>query len=135
MNINDTYDTLLKKLKSKFKQLNNYLDNFYNMNKITIDGVSYDVEGNNVSIVKKRILVDGKVIVDNISGNTVHVKWEGDLAKLDCTSCEIVGNVHGKVDATSVVCGDVGGDIDATSVKCGNVAGDIDAVSVKRRKS
>jgi len=133
MNINDTYDTLVKKVKSKFKKLNNYFDNF--MNKITIDGVSYDVEGKNVSVVNRRIIVDGKVIVDNIISNTVHIKWEGELAKLDCTSCEIVGNVHGKVDATSVVCGDVGGDIDATSVKCGNVAGDIDAVSVKHRKS
>lgn len=100
------------------------------MNKLIVNGIEHMVEGNNVSIVKRSIVVNGKIIVDNIVGDSVHVKWEGDLANLDCTSCEITGNVNGRVDSTSVRCGNVGGNVDATSVRCGNIGGRVDATSV-----
>lgn len=89
-------------------------------NRITINGETFDV--------------DGKVVKEGLSGD-VHVKFEGDLAKLDCNTCTITGNVYGKVNANTVHCRDVGGDIDANTVHCGNVAGDIDANSIRCQNS
>lgn len=144
------YDQLLGKVRNRLAKVNKSFDNLLeNMNKLIIDGITHEVEGNNVSIVKKSVRVNGKVIVDNIESDTIHIKWEGDVANLDCTSCDITGNVTGNVEATRVTCGNVGGDVectsiqcddvqgnvDATSVKCGNVGGSVDGVSVKHRKS
>ncbi len=127
----NVYDDLMLNLRKQLNNLNKFFDN---MNKLIVDGKSYDVKGTNVSVSRNIIKVNGVTIVDNIVSDTVHIKWEGDVANLDCTSCEITGNVQGKVNATSVKCGDVGGNIDATSVKCENVAGKIDAVSVTHKK-
>lgn len=76
-------------------------------------------------------MANGFVIVEDLHGD-VHVKFEGDLASLDCTSCEISGSVHGDVDGTNVVCGDVGGSVDATNVRCKNINGNVDAVNVSK---
>lgn len=100
---------------------------------IKINGTTYTVpDGASVSIHNGSVVINGSSIMTGLSGN-VHVEWHGDLAKLDCQSCTIHGNVAGNVDAQSVKCGNVGGDIDAQSVTCGDVNGDIDAMSVTRR--
>lgn len=99
------------------------------MNNITINGRSFSVKGNNISVINNRVIVDGVVIEDGLSG-IVEVKFEGDIASLRCDgSATINGNVMGNVDAGgSVDCGDVGRNVDASgSVRCGNVGGDIDA--------
>lgn len=103
-------------------------------NRITINGETFDVSGNSISIKNGKVTVDGKVVKEGLSGD-VHDKFEGDLAKLDCNTCTITGNVHEKVNANTVHCRDVGGDIDANTVHCGNVAGDIDANSVRCQNS
>jgi hypothetical protein len=116
------------------------------MGRITINGRTSEVSGRNITIVNRRVYVDGKLVEEipqNEAEETVHIKWEGPLANLDCTTCEISGSVEGDVDATTVniggnvggsidgtsvnVKGSVGGDIDGTTVNAGDVAGDIDA--------
>ena len=138
MNVFDRIEKWLDELPTKIKK--------FVMNKITINGESHDVEGTNVVVRRGKVLVNGKVIKDGLTG-TVKVEWEGDLASLDCTQAVVNGNVHGDVDGatitvngevagdidgTSVKCGDVGGDVDGTSVTCGKVKGDVDAMTVKK---
>lgn len=116
------------------------------MNIITINGESHDVEGDNVVVRRGKVLVNGKVIKDGLTG-TVKIEFEGDLAHLDCTSAVVNGDVHGDVDGTTLTvngdvsgdldgttikCGDVGGDVDGTTVTCGKVKGDVDAMTVKK---
>jgi len=122
MNVFDRIEKWLDELPAKIK--NSF------MNIITINGESHDVEGNNVVVRRGKVLVNGKVIKDNLSG-TVKIEWEGDLASLDCTQAVVNGNVHGDVDGTTItVSGDVSGDVDGTTIKCGDVAGDVDATTV-----
>jgi len=102
------------------------------MNRITINGETFIVEGNNVSVSGNKIRVDGKVIKGELEG-VVKVEWSGDLASLDCTNATINGDVHGDVDCTNITCGNIGGDVDGTNVKCGNIGGDVDANKVTRR--
>jgi len=100
------------------------------MNKIIINGTSYDVKGRNINVRNNRVFVDNQLVVEGMSG-TLKIEFEGDLASLDCTSAVVNGNVHGNIDsATITVNGDVAGDLDGTSIKCGNVGGDVDSTSV-----
>jgi len=117
------------------------------MNKLIVNGTSYEVKGNHINVRKSSVMVDGVEIVSGLSG-TVKIEFEGDLATLDCNTATVNGNVQdvdcnsvivngdvsGDIDATSVKCGNVGGDVDATSVTCGKVKGDVDAMTVKRKK-
>ena len=103
---------------------------------VTVNGKTIRVQGNNISIINDKVIVDGKhidetfdqpnitVIVEgdckilNTSGN---VEVKGNAGNIDCRgSCHINGNVTGSIDASgSVTCGDVGGNIDACgSVRC-----------------
>ena len=139
MNIFDKIEKWLDELPTKIK---NKL-----MNIITINREPYVVKGNNIVVKKGKVLVNGKVIKDDLSG-TVKIEFEGDLAHLDCTTSVINGSIHGDVDCTSITvnngnvsgdidcttikCGDVGGDVDGTTVMCGKVKGDVDAVTVKK---
>jgi hypothetical protein len=102
-------------------------------NKITINGKTIEVEGNNISVSNGVIKVDGKVIETGLTG-TVKVRFEGDLANLECADAKIIGNVHGNVNSADLKCGDVGGNVNAADVKCGNVAGRLNAAEVKMRK-
>jgi len=104
------------------------------MNIINVNGKSYEVAGRNIVVNNGSVIVDGKQVVGNLSGN-VHVTFTGDLAKLDCTSATISGNVQGNVNCTSLQCNDIGGNVDATNVKCNNIAGDVDATNVKMKKN
>lgn len=135
-----------------FDKAENWLDELVTevkndlMNILKINGESHDVEGNNVVVRRGKVLVNGKVIKDDLSG-TVKIEWEGDLASLDCTQAVVNGDVHGDVDGvtisvngdvsgdldgTTIKCGDVAGDVDGTTVTCGKVKGDVDAMSVKK---
>lgn len=117
------------------------------MNKIKINGESHNVKGRNIVVRNGKVIVDGELVKDGLSG-TVKIEFEGDLATLDCTTAVVNGNVKGDVDGTSITvngnvggsldgttikCGDVGGDVDGTTVSCGNVQGDVDAMTVKRK--
>lgn len=104
------------------------------MNKITIDGVTTYVSGNNIRVHNGTIYVDGVLVKEGLKGE-VTVKFEGDLANLDCESAVIHGNVGGNVDSTSLkVNGDIKGNVDATSVKCNNIGGSVKSVSVSYKK-
>lgn len=99
------------------------------MNKITINGVTFDAKGRNISIIGDSVTVDGVVIQNGLAGITT-IEFKGDLANLETGgSVNVSGSVHGYVDAGgSVNCGNVGGSVDAGgSVNCGNVNGDVDA--------
>ena len=98
------------------------------MNRIVVNGITIDVEGNNISIQNGRVRVDGKDINVELGTNAT-LKVEGDLMNLTTDRSVECGNVHGNVDAGgSVHCGNVEGNIDAGgSVSGGGVGGDIDA--------
>ena len=138
MNIFDRIEKWLDELPTKIKKLV--------MNKIKINGESHDVEGDNIVVRRGKVLVNGKVIKDGLTG-TVKIEFEGELAHLDCTTAVVNGSVHGDVDCstitvngdvsgdvdcTTIKCGDVGGDVDATTVTCGKIKGDVDAMTVKK---
>jgi hypothetical protein len=118
------------------------------MNILNVNGKDFEVSGRNIIVRNGKVIVDGKEIVGDLTGD-VHVTFTGDLAKLDCASATINGNVQGnvdgatitvngnvqgKVDGATIHCGDVGGNVNGTSVKCGNVQGKIDALTVKHKK-
>ena len=102
----------------------------FSKNKITINGKSYEVSGNNITVKNDSIYVDGQLAESGLSGN-VKVEFTGDLANLDCTTATINGNVHGDVDGTTITCGDVGGDVDGTNITCGDIKGKADGTNFK----
>jgi len=121
----------MKKIFDKFKK---NFNNLFNMNKITINGQAFNVDGNNVTVksinCRSKITVNGVVIADNLEGDVI-IKWEGDLANLDCVNAEISGNVNGKVDATNITCNNITGDVNSTSIECNDIKGDINSTSVE----
>lgn len=83
------------------------------VNRITINGVTVEVEGENVSVRAGVIYVDGVAVQSQLSGD-VHVFWHGDLASLEADG--------------SVSCRDVDGDVTAGgSVECRHVEGSVTA--------
>ena len=98
---------------------------------IIIDGERFDVDGNNIVITESGTAkVNGKVIKTGLK-DEVRVRFEGDLANIDCTNLVVEGSVNGDVDCTNLkVGGDITGDVDATNVKCKNIGGDVDAKHV-----
>lgn len=99
--------------------------------KMFINDTEYNVKGTNIKVVNDSIFVNGELVSKGNVG-TVHIKWEGPVANIDCTSLEVVGDVNGDVDCTSLqVGGNVTGDVDATSVKVtGDINGNVDATSL-----
>lgn len=110
---------------------------------IKINGVTY--EGNSVSIINGKVIIDGVCqVTDKLTG-VVKIEVTGNLTSLETDAPVTVhGNVLGNVKAGGSVqcndvgnnvdsggscnCGDVGGDVDAGgSVNCGKVNGDVDA--------
>lgn len=103
------------------------------MNTISINGRSFSVSGRNISVVNGKIIVDGKTIQKGLTGD-VHIKWEGDLAELNCNSCEISGNVGKDVKCnTAKIKGNIGGDVKGNTIKCGNVQGNVKGNTIKYR--
>jgi hypothetical protein len=61
------------------------------MEKITINGRTSEVSGRNITIVNRRVYVDGKLVEEipqNEAEETVHIKWEGFSSLQD--------TIHGK---------------------------------------
>lgn len=100
------------------------------MSVITVNGKTYNVQGNNITVNGDSIKVDGKTIESGLSGE-VKVKFEGDLANLHCNSAVVNGNIKGDVDCTSLQCNNIDGNVDCTSLQCETIYGNIDATSVK----
>jgi len=83
------------------------------MAKITINGNTFEVSGNNVSIINGTVRVDGNVVVSGLSGG-VNIKWEGGLASLTTDSSVTCTDIHGSVNAGgSVHCNDISGSVSA----------------------
>lgn len=81
--------------------------------------------GNNVAVIDKNIIVDGKVIDSNITNNA-KIVINGDVDKLECDSFVKVygntGSIHCGGNCT--VSKDVYGSIIAGgNIKCGKVSG------------
>lgn len=105
-----------------------------NMHKVTINGKTIKVSGNNVSISNGKIIVDGKEIndIDGINSNTIiNVIIEGNVGSVQCNgSVEVTGNVGKNIDCGGSVT--IGGTLEG-SIDCGgsvtvqgDVTGDID---------
>lgn len=100
-----------------------------NRNRIVVNGVAIDVEGENVSVRAGAIYVDDTCVQTQLSGE-VHIYWYGNLAKLDANgpvTCH--GNVYGNVGANGPIhCQDVRGSARANGrVGAARVSGDIRA--------
>jgi len=99
-------------------------------NTITINGESFEANGNNIVVKNNKVIVNGKTIKDGLKG-IVKIEFTGDLASLDCETATIDGNVKGDVDGTTItVAGNVEGDVDCTTIRCGNVRGDVDGTNI-----
>lgn len=98
------------------------------MNKITVNGKTYETEGKNISVINGVVTVDGKQVGGEVSG-VVEIKFEGDLASLKSDASVSCGNVQGTVQAGGSVNADnVGGDINAGgSVNCDATYGTVTA--------
>lgn len=96
------------------------------MSRITINGKTIEVQGNNISVINGVIKVDGKVIEEGLSG-TVKIEWQGDLASLTSDGDVTCGNIQGDVQVGgSLRCGDVGKSATVGgSVQCGPIRGDL----------
>jgi hypothetical protein len=88
--------------------------------RITVNGKTTVVQGNNVTIKNGVVQVDGVTVQTGLQGD-VKILWEGPLASVE-SDC-------------SIECGEVHGDVEGgNSVKCGNVQGNVWAGnSVNRR--
>ena len=97
---------------------------------VIVNGKTYTVSGNNISVKNGNVYVDGKLISENKGSEVVKIEWKGPLASLKSdVSVSVDGDIHGNVDAGgSVNCKDVGKDVNAGgSITCANVNGNVDA--------
>ena len=101
------------------------------MNKITINGQTFNVSGSNISVNGSSITVDGVTIQSELNG-IVEIKFEGDLANLEAHNVKVNGNVMGDIDAHNVECKNVGGNVKAHNVDCGIVTGNVNAKNVSK---
>lgn len=108
---------------------------------IIINGIKYlsYKKGNHIQVKTHNnltsVIVNGDIVANNINTSTVTIKWEGDLARLDCNVAEISGSIHGDVDANTLkVHGNITGNIEANTVQCNTVNGDIEANVVNKKK-
>lgn len=106
----------------------------YNMSStITVNGITVQSSGNNISIRNGKVIVDGVDVTTNdkiinivVNGNVDHIDGSfGDLS--------ITGNVTGNIQTVSgdVRCSDVGGNIKTVSgdVNAGKIYGSVDTLS------
>ena len=94
---------------------------------VTINGVTY--EGNNVSMINNRIIIDGKEVGETERAQT-QIVINGNIGNLETDkSVTVNGEITGNVTAGgSVNCDDIGGDVRAGgSVNCDDIGGDVRA--------
>lgn len=110
------------------------------MNKVIINGKSYEIPNGSVSIINNKIYVDGKEFTEGMEKDSkiVDIIVHGNVYQIDCQeSVEVKGN------ANIINCGgscsvnkDVVGDVKAGgSVKCNNVKGSVRAGGTVKCKS
>ena len=103
-------------------------------NRVTVNGVTIEVEGKNVSVRNGTVYVDGQEVYNfhNATGyarkiGSQHILWEGEVANLCCNGNVTCGNVYGDVQALgNIRCGDVDGNVGAHgNVSAGSCSGNI----------
>lgn len=113
------------------------------VSKVTINGVTRIIKGNNISIQNNKIFVDGKEYIDEenidlMSSKIINITINGDIESIDTAGdLNVIGNC-GNIDCAGSckIEGDVNGDIDCAG-SCninGKHIGKIDAcgsVSIK----
>ena len=92
------------------------------MNNVIINGKRYDnISGNNISVINDKVMVDGVVIESGLSGIT-KIQFEGDLANIDCSNLEVIGNINGDIDSSNLkVTGDIKGNVDCSNLTCRDI--------------
>lgn len=108
------------------------------MNKIVINGTSFNVEDNSaIAITNGQVIINGDIFSmppkethDLSLGNQIHVtlKCDGNLS--------VTGNINGDVNAGgNIVCANIAGDVFASqSISCNNISGDVKGGEVKANK-
>jgi len=116
---------------------------------IEINGRVY--QGNNLSMIGGKILIDGVDVTDENDSKEINVTIYGNLENLEvghANKIEVVGNVHkvhsssGKIEVKgvsgnvstlsgSISSADIVGNVDTVSgsVKCGNIEGSVETIS------
>lgn len=98
------------------------------MNRITVNGKTYEVSGNNVQVKNNQIFVDGKLISDETKSGSLTIEWQGPAANIQADGSVHCGNVEGDVDAGgNVVCGQASYVGAGGNVTAGDVTGNIEA--------
>jgi hypothetical protein len=100
------------------------------MNSITINGKSYICQGKSIVVKNGKLLLDGDLITEGLSGN-VTVSFTGDLASLECADAHVTGDIKGGVNCADLECRDIVGNVNAADIKCNNIKGDIRAADVR----
>lgn len=126
-------------MKNFFKNIVNTSISNVSNSSVKINGVSYN--GNNVTIINGKVIVDGKDMTPDAKNITIHV--DGDISKLSVDICDKL-SVTGNVKDLSTVSGDVtiGGNVSQNvktvsgDVKCGDISGKVTTVSgdIKNKK-
>ena len=124
--------TLLKSVNSKQRITYTHKVNKDNVATITINGKTFTTKGNNISVINDKVMVDGVIIESGLSG-IVKIQFDGDVANLDASNVEIVGNINGNIDSSNLkVSGDIKGNVDCSNLTCRDIyANKVDASIIK----
>lgn len=96
-------------------------------NRITINGTTIQVQGNDVRVSQGSIYVDGVCLQSELSG-AVHIYWHGDLAHLQADGIVECRDVEGSINAGgSVFCRNIEGSVTAGGSVHSRGNGDIHA--------
>ncbi len=80
-------------------------------NRIIVNGISFEVEGEDVAIRSGTVYVNG-ISVCSAQDQEIHIYWHGGLAQLEANGSVTCGDVYGNVVANGKVhCQDVTGKI------------------------
>jgi len=90
------------------------------MNTININGQSISCSGNNIVITNDQCFVDGKLVESGLTG-VVTIKFEGDLASLECHNAIVNGNILGNVDCHNLKCRDITGKVKSHNTQCNSI--------------
>lgn len=99
-------------------------DFFKSKTTISFNGKTYN--GTNIRVENDKVFIDGKLVEEGLTG-ILKVEVTGDLARLDCNSAVVNGNIGGDVEANTLTCGNIEGDVEANTVHCHRIEGDVDA--------